>query len=255
MKLTIEHICASYRKRQVLQDVSFTAPAGALTALIGGNGAGKSTLLHCILNQKADYQGDIRLDGRSIRGLSPAQRAAMIACLPQTLPRPRVTVEELVCFGRTPYIPALGRPTEADRAAADRAIRAVGMEEFRNAFVDTLSGGERKKAFFAMTLAQDTPLVLLDEPAAHLDTVSRFALLDRISRLCRETGKTFLVVMHELPEVLRYADRVVVLRSGRVVFDGTPQQCLEQQIPQTCFGIRLTGDRKNGYAAVPIIQK
>lgn len=252
MTLTVTHVSAAYRKRQVLQDVSFVAPAGALTALTGRNGAGKSTLLQCILNQKTDYLGEISLDGQSLRELSSAQRAATVACLPQTLPRPHVTVEELVRFGRTPYIPALGRPTEADRAAADRAIRAVGMEEFRNAFVDTLSGGERKKAFFAMTLAQDTPLVLLDEPAAHLDTVSRFELLERIHGLCRQTGKTFLVVMHELPEVLRYADRVVALGDGRVMFDGTPQQCLDQEIPQTCFGIRLTGNRETGYAAIPI---
>ena len=117
----------------------------------------------------------------------------------------------------------------------------------------TLSGGERKKAFFAMTLAQDTPYVILDEPTAHLDTISRFEFLALLSRMRQETGKTFLVVMHDLPEVLRYADRVVLLHQHSVSFDGSPEDCLQSGAPQRCFQIQVHGDREHGYAVTPLL--
>ena len=128
----------------------------------------------------------------------------------------------------------------------------VGIDHLENAYVDNLSGGERKKAFFAMVLAQDTPVVVLDEPTAHLDMVSRFAFLELVERICREQKKTFFVVMHDLPEVLRFADNVAVLHEKSIAFTGKPQDALAQKIPQMCFGIALTGNRETGFAATPI---
>ena len=252
MKLTVAHLSASYRKKPVLEDISFTVDSGSITALVGRNGAGKSTLISCLTGEKRDYRGDILLDGRDARSLEPGERAAQMACLPQVLPRPHVTVRELVSFGRAPYTPLSGRLSPADRERVDWAMDAAGLGALREAFVDTLSGGERKKAFFAMTLAQDTPLVLLDEPTAHLDTVSRFEFLDLLDKMRRDTGKTFLVVMHDLPEVLRCADRLVALKDTRVLFDGTPEEALAAQIPQRCFQIRLTGNKEQGYAVLPL---
>ena len=152
--------------------------------------------------------------------MSNSQRAGRLACLPQVLPRPHVTVKELVAFGRTPYLPMTGTLSPEDLERVEWAISVTGLLPFERAFVDELSGGERKKAFFAMTLAQDTPVVVLDEPTAHLDAVSRFEFLNLLEQLCRETGKTFLAVMHELPEVLRYADHIVVLHDRQVAFSG-----------------------------------
>ena len=131
------------------------------------------------------------------------------------------------------------------------AIKAVGLETFARTSVNTLSGGERKKAFFAMTLAQDTPLVVLDEPTAHLDAESRFAFLELLERLSEETGKTFLVVMHELPEVLQYARNIVALDDHSVCFCGTPEKFLEQGLPQRVFGVQINGKKDCGYAVVP----
>ncbi len=252
MKLVFENICAAYRKKPVLEDVSFTVESGSITVLIGRNGAGKSTLLRCLMGEKRDHGGRILLDGQDVRSLAMPQLAHMAACLPQDLPRPHVTVRELVSFGRTPYTPLTGKLTAGDREIVDRTLHAVGMEAYGNAFVDTLSGGECKKAFFAMTLAQDTPLVVLDEPTAHLDAASRFGFLELVDRMRRQTAKTFLLVMHELPEVLRCADRIAVLHGHRLVFTGSPEECLAAQIPQTCFGIRISGSREDGYAAVPL---
>lgn len=252
MKLSFEHISASYRNRQILKDISFSAESGAITVLVGRNGAGKSTLVNCLIGEKGDYTGTICLDSQDVKKLTAEERACKIACLPQVLPRPHVTVRELVSFGRTPYLPITGILSPVDQEQVNRAISAVGLQDYESAFVDELSGGERKKAFFAMTLAQNTPVVILDEPTAHLDVVSRFEFLALLEKLRDETGKTFLAVMHELPEVLRCANQIVVLHDHEVTFTGTAEDCLASNIPQTCFNIHITGNRTDGYAVRPL---
>jgi iron complex transport system ATP-binding protein len=251
MKLCFDGLRVGYKKKQVLEDVSFQVPAGQITALIGRNGVGKSTVLRCLAGDKS-YWGTITLDGVDAATMDHNQRAKQVAYLPQDLPRPRVTVEELVAFGRAPYTPLTGKLSALDAEKIEKALADVEITHLRNTFVDTLSGGERKKAFFAMVLAQDTPVVLLDEPTAHLDAVSRFRFLELVERICREQGKTFLIVMHDLSDVLRFADRVVVLHQKQMVFDGTPEEALDQRIPQAYFGIALTGNRETGFAATPV---
>lgn len=249
MKLEFCNVSAGYGGKPVLEAVCF-APEGGITVLLGRNGAGKSTLLGCLTGQSR-YEGEILLDGRPVRGLSPADRARLVASLPQELPAPRVTVEELVGFGRTPWLPFSGRLSPTDSAAVEAALEAVGLRSQAEQMVDTLSGGQRKKAFLAMVLAQDAPLVVLDEPTAHLDAGSRFELLQLVQRLHRDTGKTFLVVMHELPEALLLADRIAVLAEGTVAFCGTPTQCLQEKIAEKYFDIRITGSRETGYGVLP----
>lgn len=251
MKLEFQNIDAAYGNRLVLNNVSFSVESGSITALLGRNGAGKTTLLRRLMGEKTGRRGSILLDGQDVRPMAPAARAKLLSCLPQQLPSPRVNVRELVAFGRAPHVPLSGRLCEADREAVKWALDAVGMTAMADALVDSLSGGERKKAFFAMTLAQETPVVVMDEPTAHLDAASRFAFLELVDKLRRETGRTFLVVMHELSEVLRFADRLVVIHDGTVAFDGTPETCLEAGIPQRCFDIRITGNRETGYAVLP----
>lgn len=252
MNLTFHHLSAAYRKKPILEDISFSVPGGSITALTGRNGAGKSTLIRCLLGEKRDYVGRILLDGQDVRALSPADRARRMACLPQELPLPHVKVRELVSFGRTPFTALTGRLTSGDEEKITWALAATKMEQHRDAYVDTLSGGERKKAFFAMTLAQDTPLVVLDEPTAHLDAVSRFAFLELMDTIRNQTGKTFLVVMHDLPEILGCADQMVTLHDRRLVFDGTKESFLASDIPQRCFHIQLRGDRELGYTVTPL---
>ena len=252
MKLEFQKVGAAYGAKPVLEDVTFTVSSGSISVLLGRNGAGKSTLLACLTGQKRDYTGRIVLDDREVRSLAPRQRAELVACLPQELPMPRVTVRELAAFGRAPYLPLTGSLRGPDREAVETAIRAVGLADLRDALVDELSGGQRKKAFFAMTLAQDAPVVVLDEPTAHLDAASRFEFLDLVERLRQTTGKTFLLVMHELPEALRCADRVAVLSERRLVFEGTPEECLAEGVPERCFGVRVTGSRESGFGIVPI---
>lgn len=251
MNLTFEHIGLACQKKSILDDVTFTADSGSITALTGCNGAGKTSLLRCLMGQ-ARYRGNIYLDRQERRSFSLADFSRTAAYLPQELPQPHVTVQELAGFGRTPYGSLIHRQTAQDTDRVQWALAAVGLEKQANAFVDTLSGGERRKAFFAMTLAQDTPVILLDEPTAHLDAASRFDFLQLIASMSRETGKTILMVSHDLADVLQYANRIVVLRDRKVAFDGTPEQCLAQQIPQTCFSIQINGDRQEGFAVAPL---
>ncbi len=252
MKLIVNNLSATYNKKGVLKDVSFTAEKGSITALIGRNGVGKSSLINCIIGEKRDFSGNILLNGKNISKFSASDLSKEISCLPQDIPAPHVRVKELVAFGRTPYLPLSGRLSDEDSAAVNRAISSVNMEAFADAFVDTLSGGERKKVFFAMTLAQDTPLVILDEPTAHLDAAARFEFLELIEKLRDQTGKTFLIVMHELSEILRYADKIIALKDGRIFFDGTSDEALNEKIPEICFGVKIIGTKEEGYALIPI---
>ena len=252
MSLIFNDVGAAYGRKNVLEKVSFSVETGSITAVVGRNGMGKTTLLRCLTGEKSDYTGEILLDGQTIRKFSYAERAVKLSCLPQELPMPQVTVRELVSFGRTPYTSFSGALSQVDRQTVDWAIRTVGLEALSHAAVDNLSGGERTQAFFAMTLAQDTPLVVLDEPGAHLDAESRFVFWDLLERLRKERGKTFLVVMHELPEVLQYAQRLVAIDRGTVCFSGTPEAFLEQAIPQKIFGVAIHGDKERGYGVVPL---
>lgn len=250
MSLEFVELNARYGKKIALDGISFSLAPGEVTALLGPNGAGKSTLLSCLLGQK-NYDGAVLLDGKDLKTMTPAQRARLIGYLPQELPAPRVTVEELVAFGRAPYLPLTGTLAEADREAVAQALSQVGLEALRDRLVDSLSGGERRKAFLAMVLAQDPRVIALDEPTAHLDGAARFEILGLLKRLCRERGKTLLAVLHDLPEAMTYSQRLVVLQAGRLVFSGTPDQCLARQIPEAVFGLRLTGNAQTGFCVMP----
>ena len=252
MKITFQHLCARYGKNEVLHDVSFCVHHGSITALVGRNGVGKTTLLRCLTDHTQPYEGKIILNELSLCRLSLRERARYISCLPQSLPRPHVTVEELVCFGRTPYHSFACNLTDTDRAIVAQVLEDVGICHLKESFVDTLSGGERKKAFFAMTLAQDTPIIVLDEPTAHLDAVSRFEFLSILERMRQKYEKTFLVVMHDLPDLLRCADHIVALHDGSVAFEGEPGAFLQQKIAQRYFGVAITGNSQDGYAVMPI---
>lgn len=250
MKLEFQNVGIAYGGKPVLERVSF-AVEGGITVVLGRNGAGKTSLLRCLTGEKRDFTGSILLGGTEVRAIHPHRRAKLLGYLPQELPQPRVTVEELVAYGRSPYLSLTGKMTEADRNAVETAIALTGMAAFSRRLVDSLSGGERQKAFLAMALAQDTPLLVLDEPTAQLDAVARMEFCRLLQRLNAETGKTFLAVMHELPEALLLADRLAVLHGNGLAFTGTPQEALTQSVPQSCFGITLTGDPINGYAIKP----
>ena len=204
--------------------------------MVGRNGSGKSTLLACV-NQQLAYTGAISDDGQDIARLSPRQRAKRVAILPQQLQFPHITVTQMTAFGRNPYLDFTGRLSEMDRRAIGAALELADAQDLADRFVDTLSGGERQRAALAMVLAQDTPILLLDEPTAHMDPAGEAQLLKQLRRL-KQQGRTVLVVLHDLALAGAYADDLVVLDSGSVVFSGSKEDCLGQQILEKTFSLK-----------------
>lgn len=231
--------------KQILERVSFSLRPHRLTALVGKNGSGKSTLLRCV-NQEIPYTGRI-LEGEKDLALLPAgERAKQIAILPQSIPAPHITAREMVGFGRNPYLDFTGRLTERDRQAVQAALEDARAEELARRYVDHISGGERQRVALAMLLAQNTPIGLLDEPTAHLDQSYEADFLHTLTRLKREKKKTFLVVLHDLTTAVAYADDLIVLDEGKLVFAGTKEDCLENRVLEDVFSLRRYTFREEG---------
>ena len=220
----------------ILENVSFALRPHRLTALVGRNGSGKSTLLACV-NQQLPYTGTIREGERDLALIPPKERARAIAILPQTLPAPHITGREMTAFGRNPHLDLTGRLRAEDEGAVDRALREASAEALADRYVDTLSGGERQRLALAMILAQNTPIALLDEPTAHLDPAQEAAFLSLLSGLKGTRKKTFLVVLHDLTLAAEFADELVVLDGGRLVFAGSKEDCLAENIIEKTFGL------------------
>lgn len=166
------------------------------------------------------------------------ERAKAIAVLPQILEKPHVTVEEFVMFGRTPYLNFYQKPSEEDVQAVQQAMKDAGVEGLRNKMVDCLSGGERQKAYIAMILAQQTKLIILDEPTTYMDMENETAFLNLLTKLKKNHKKTLLVIMHNLAQAVRYADHILVLDKQRIVFDGTKEECLQSDILEQVFHVK-----------------
>ncbi|WP_353474315.1 ATP-binding cassette domain-containing protein [Salipiger sp. H15] len=201
-------------------------PEGTLTALIGPNGCGKSTMLKVISRQLRPAAGRVMLGAEDAARLAPRALARRLALLPQeNLAPPGVTVADLVGYGRAPHQNLLGMQTAADREHVSRAISRMGLEEFAEREVGTLSGGQRQRVFIAMALAQDAPVMLFDEPTNWLDIQHQVDVL-RLMRELAEEGRTCVVVLHDIAQAARYADRLVVMKSGKIVASGAPEAVL-----------------------------
>lgn len=235
--LEFRELSACYGSRRVLDQVSFSIQPNRLTVLVGCNGSGKSTLFSCV-NQQLPYTGKILLDGENLARYKPRERAKRLSMLPQTMAAPHILAAELAAMGRTPYLDLTGRLQDADRAAVTQALEDANALELRERYVDTLSGGERQRAYLAMVLAQNTPLILLDEPTSHMDQTREAAFLRQISHLKSERGKTFLLILHDITLAAEYADDIVILHEGRIRFAGTKADCLRAQALETTFGLR-----------------
>lgn len=235
--LDVNDLCVSYGAKQVLSHVSFSLTPHRFTAVVGKNGCGKSTLCAAI-GQRLRYTGEISYRGQSLALMSPGERARAISILPQVLPSPRVTVQDLVMFGRAPYLDFGKRPQKQDFDAVEEAICTMSLSGFDQRQVCDLSGGERQRAYLAMILAQQTRLVVLDEPATFMDLSFEASLLATLSALKSKHKKTLLVVMHNLSQAVRYADDILVMEDGGVRYFGSVRDCLQQNVIETVFGVK-----------------
>lgn len=237
--LNARDVSLGYGERLVIRELSFAVTMGQITALVGPNGSGKSTLLKALARILAPSRGAVYLDGRAIQQLPAREVARRLAILPQAPVAPEeLTVGELVEQGRYPYTGPLRPLGEHDYAAVTRALEQTGATAFRPRRLASLSGGERQRAWIALALAQETPILLLDEPTTFLDIGHQLDVLALVRELNRTHGKTIVLVLHDLNHAARYADRMVALRAGQIVADGPPQDVLTEALLAEVFGVR-----------------
>ena len=235
--LKINSLNVTLGKKEILKDINLNIKPHAITAIIGKNGSGKSTLVSAI-NGTVPYTGQIVFADQDTRLISQREKAKLISVLPQTLTVPHITVEELVKMGRNPYVDIGRRFAPQDTAAVEKAFEFMDMGDKRRDYVDNLSGGERQKAYLAMILAQQTRLLLLDEPATYMDISYERQFMETLKNLQKTNHKTVVVVMHNLSTAVRFADRIAVMDSGRLIFEGTTQECLEKQLIEKTFSVK-----------------
>ena len=218
----------------ILRDISVTVPKGGVVALVGPNGAGKSTLLSLMARLIPRQQGRITVDELVVGESDDKDLARRLAILPQTVhAASRLTVRDLVGFGRYPY--HRGRPTSDDRAMVEDGMRLFDLLPLAERSLDTLSGGQRQRAFVAMTYVQDTDYLLLDEPLNNLDLAASRALMARLRDLADNKDRTVIIVLHDINFATAYADRVLVMKEGRLCADGAPQDVITETLIQSVF--------------------
>jgi iron complex transport system ATP-binding protein len=246
--LSAEAVRLGYGSRTVVQDLSFTVPDGGFTVIIGPNACGKSTLLRALGRMLAPSSGTVLLGGADIAAQPTKAVARTIGLLPQSPTVPEsVTVADLVARGRFPHQRLLRQWTADDEAAVAAALDEVGMREHGDRFVEELSGGQRQRVWIAMALAQQTPVILLDEPTTFLDIAHQLDVLDLCARL-HDNGRTLVAVLHDLNLAARYATHLVAMRDGRIVAQGTAEDVLTPDLLHDVFDLdaRVIPDPENG---------
>lgn len=239
--LAAQNLSVGYLERGVIDRLSLDIARGGITALVGPNGSGKSTLLKALARLLKPNAGAVLLDGKAIHHLPTAEIARQMAILPQSPSAPHgLTVRELVEQGRYPHVGALRMLRAQDHEAITRALELTDMQRFAHRPLDNLSGGERQRAWIALTLAQDTPVLLLDEPTTFLDIGHQLEVLALVEQLNRERGMTIVLVLHDLNQAARYADRMVVLNRGAICADGAPADVLTPSLLAEVFGVRVS---------------
>ncbi len=238
MTLQARGLSVAYDRAPVLDGLELEIPRERVTAIVGANGCGKSTLLRALARLIAPRAGSVLLDGREIRELPSRDVARRLGVLPQSPVAPEgLTVADLVARGRYPHQGLFRQWSPGDELAVEDALAATGMGELRARPLDELSGGQRQRAWIAMALAQETELLLLDEPTTFLDLAHQLEVLDLLDRLVAERGRTVVMVLHDLNQACRYADLLVALRGGRVRAAGPLEEIVDAPFVRDVFGL------------------
>ncbi len=235
--LQIENLSLAYNGNFVIDNLSLTVPEGKITALVGANGSGKSTLLRGISRLLTPKKGSVYLDGKAIHRLPTRKVAQKLGILPQGPSAPDgITVRELVEQGRFPHLSFFQQRSEEDERIISEALRITRVESFADRPLDTLSGGQRQRAWIAMALAQDTDIMLLDEPTTFLDLAHQIDILDLLQDL-NSRGRTVVMVLHDLNQACRYADVLVAIKDGRIYDAGRPAEIMSTRLVADVFDI------------------
>jgi len=236
--LQVEEVTLGYGERTVVHDLSLLLPAGRITAIVGANACGKSTLLRAMSRLLAPSEGRVLLDGKDLHRMATKEVARILGLLPQTPIAPEgIVVGDLVARGRHPHQRLMARWSAEDEAAVARALEFTATVDLVDRSVDELSGGQRQRVWIAMALAQDTEILLLDEPTTFLDVSHQIDVLDLLTDLNRVHGTTIAMVLHDLNLAARYADHLVAVCGGRLHAAGDPAEVLTAEVVREVFGM------------------
>lgn len=234
-----EKLRLGYGNHVVADGLTVAIPDGKFTAIIGPNGCGKSTLLRTLSRLMKPMHGQVWLDGNEIHRFATKEVARRVGLLAQNSTAPGdISVAELVARGRYPHQPMFSRWREEDSQAVERALKATNIEDLADQRVDTLSGGQRQRAWIAMVLAQETSILLLDEPTTWLDISHQIDLLELLRDLNQKQGYTLAAVLHDLNQACRYATHLIALRDGKIIAEGAPTEIVTPELIEAIYGLR-----------------
>ncbi|WP_238483812.1 ABC transporter ATP-binding protein [Anaerosporobacter faecicola] len=236
--IEVKNLDVAYEQKYIIQNMNLEIPKGKITMIIGSNGCGKSTLLKTIARILTPKKGEIYLEGVRIKEQAPKEIAKKMAVLPQSPVVPAgLLVKELVSYGRFPYQSALGGLKQKDMEQVNWAMEVTGIAAYANHPVDRLSGGQRQRAWIAMALAQETEILVLDEPTTYLDMAHQLEILMLLQKLNKEQDRTIIMVLHELNNATKFADHIIGVKEGKVVFEGKPLDVITQENLHQLYGI------------------
>jgi len=248
-RLCADTVTLRYDQRVVSTDLSVDIPSAEFTVIIGPNACGKSTLLRSLARMLVPTAGAVLLDGQSISSLKSKEVARRLGLLPQSSVAPDgITVADLVARGRYPHQKLLRQWSRTDEEIVAGALAATNVADLADRSVDELSGGQRQRVWLAMALAQQTPILLLDEPTTYLDIAHQIEMLDLCADLHAEQGRTLVAVLHDLNHACRYATHLIAMRAGAVVATGRPSEIVTAQLVEDVFGLacRVIDDPETG---------
>ncbi len=236
--LSAEALTLAYGDRTIIDTLDFELPPGRITAIVGANGCGKSTLLRALARLIAPRAGRVLLDGTSLRERHSKEIARTLGLLPQSPTAPEgIAVADLVGRGRHPHQKLLARWSERDYDVVAQSLQATGIADLADRSVDELSGGQRQRVWIAMALAQETDILLLDEPTTFLDVAHQIEVLDLLTDLNRHRGTTVAMVLHDINLAARYADHLIALRDGTIVASGPPTEVVTGELIREVFDL------------------
>lgn len=237
-RLWTENITIKYDNRVISRNLSVQIPDGSFTVIVGPNGCGKSTLLRTLSNLLKPSEGQILLDGKAITSYKSKEVARKLGLLPQSSTAPDgITVANLVAHGRYPYQSLIRQWTDEDEEAVMSAMELTNTSDLSHRYVDELSGGQRQRVWVAMVLAQQTPMLLLDEPTTYLDIAHQIELLELFKDL-NQQGNTLVAVLHDLNHAARYADNIIAMKDGQVIAQGDPREIITAKLVEEVFGLK-----------------
>lgn len=232
------HLKLGYSGKTIIPEMNVQIPKGKITSIIGPNGCGKSTLLKGLARILPVQSGEVLLEGQNMKDLPTKEIARKLALLPQGPQAPAgLTVRELVGFGRYPYQKGFGALKEEDRKIIDWAMKETRVDTLADQAVDQLSGGQRQRAWIAMALAQDTPIILLDEPTTYLDMAHQLEILQLLEKLNRQQHKTIVLVIHDLNLAARFSDYLVAMKDGQIRYEGNVEEIMTTEMLRNVFNL------------------